>query len=198
MSVLTLDHVTKSYAGGVVALDDVSLAVDAGELLAIVGPPGSGKSTLLAIMGTLDAPTAGTVRVDGVDAGTLGDRRLSALRGPIDLLAAIGGRMASGGFLGPATSRFPAAVLGYEAAARLGFDRIPSPRAGVRIGNRWFSVIGILAPAPLAPDLDQSVLVGWDAAGSMLGFDGHPTASPGRRRACWPRSATPRGSSGRW
>ena len=81
MSVLALDRVTKSYAGGVVALDDVSLTVDAGELLAIVGPSGSGKSTLLNIMGTLDAPTSGTVRVDGVDAGTLRDRRLSALRG---------------------------------------------------------------------------------------------------------------------
>jgi len=81
MSVLALDRVTKSYGGGVVALDDVSLAVDAGELLAIVGPSGSGKSTLLNIMGTLDAPTSGTVRVDGVDAGTLRDRRLSALRG---------------------------------------------------------------------------------------------------------------------
>jgi len=100
---------------------------------------------------------------------------LSVLAARSDLLAAIGGRMASGGFLGPATSRFPAAVLGYEAAARLGFDRIPSPRAGIRIGNRWFTVIGIMAPAPLAPDLDQSVLVGWNAAGSMLGFDGHPT-----------------------
>jgi len=81
VSVLALDRVTKSYAGGVVALDDVSLTVDAGELLAIVGPSGSGKSTLLNIMGTLDAPTSGTVRVDGVDAGALRDRRLSALRG---------------------------------------------------------------------------------------------------------------------
>jgi putative ABC transport system ATP-binding protein len=79
--VLDLVNVTKAYAGGVVALDDVSLTVTAGDLLAIVGPSGSGKSTLLNIMGTLDAPTSGTVRVDGVDAGALRDRRLSALRG---------------------------------------------------------------------------------------------------------------------
>ncbi|WP_433383671.1 ABC transporter ATP-binding protein [Actinoplanes sp. CA-142083] len=81
MTVLDLKGVTKAYAGGVVALDDVSLSVHPGELLAIVGRSGSGKSTLLNIMGTLDAPSSGSVRVDGVDAGALRDRRLSALRG---------------------------------------------------------------------------------------------------------------------
>ncbi|MEU9396622.1 ABC transporter ATP-binding protein [Streptomyces sp. NPDC048324] len=70
----------KRHPGGVTALDGVSLRVDEGELLAIVGPSGSGKSTLLHIMGTLDRPTSGTVRVAGHDVHALGDRHLSALR----------------------------------------------------------------------------------------------------------------------
>ncbi|KUM80916.1 ABC transporter ATP-binding protein [Streptomyces griseorubiginosus] len=69
------------HPGGVMALDDVSLTVEQGELLGIVGPSGSGKSTLLNIMGTLDRPTSGTVEIDGQDVADLSDRRLSALRG---------------------------------------------------------------------------------------------------------------------
>nr|CTQ95804.1 Lipoprotein releasing system ATP-binding protein LolD [Kibdelosporangium sp. MJ126-NF4] len=79
--VLRLHDVTKQYAGGVRALDHVNLAIEPGELLAIVGPSGSGKSTLLHLMGTLDTPTSGTVELDGQDVTTLSDRRLSALRG---------------------------------------------------------------------------------------------------------------------
>ena len=62
------------------ALDRVSLAVSAGELTAIVGPSGSGKSTLLHLMGTLDKPTAGTVRVTGLDVARMTDRELAGLR----------------------------------------------------------------------------------------------------------------------
>jgi putative ABC transport system ATP-binding protein len=80
-AVLEVEHVSKAYPGGVTALDDVSLRIGQGELLAIVGPSGSGKSTLLNIMGTLDVPSQGTVRIDGQDVTTLRDRRLSALRG---------------------------------------------------------------------------------------------------------------------
>jgi putative ABC transport system ATP-binding protein len=79
--VLDVRNVSMAYAGGVTALDDVSLTISAGELLAIVGPSGSGKSTLLNIMGTLDRPTSGTVEIDGHDAAALSDRELSALRG---------------------------------------------------------------------------------------------------------------------
>jgi putative ABC transport system ATP-binding protein len=80
--VLELDQVTKRYPGTppVRALAGVSLAVRAGELAAIRGPSGSGKTTLLHLMGTLDRPTSGVVRVTGLDAARMTDRELSALR----------------------------------------------------------------------------------------------------------------------
>ncbi|WP_131738820.1 ABC transporter ATP-binding protein [Actinomadura roseirufa] len=78
--VVELREVTKTYPGGVTALDAVSLTVGAGELVAIVGPSGSGKSTMLHLLGTLDRPSAGTVLVEGRDVARLPDRRLSALR----------------------------------------------------------------------------------------------------------------------
>lgn len=78
--VIELSGVTKTYPGGVTALREVDLTVLAGELIAIVGPSGSGKSTMLHMIGTLDRPTSGNVRIDGHDVATLSDRQLSALR----------------------------------------------------------------------------------------------------------------------
>ncbi|MEU8777972.1 ABC transporter ATP-binding protein [Streptomyces sp. NPDC048606] len=78
--VVELAGVTKEYPGGVSALRGVDLTVMSGELLAIVGPSGSGKSTLLHIVGTLDRPSAGEVRIAGHDVAALSDRALSALR----------------------------------------------------------------------------------------------------------------------
>jgi putative ABC transport system ATP-binding protein len=80
--VLELDQVTKQYPGQppVRALDQVSLAVSAGELTAIVGPSGSGKSTLLHLIGTLDKLTSGTVRITGLEVARMTDRELAGLR----------------------------------------------------------------------------------------------------------------------
>jgi putative ABC transport system ATP-binding protein len=81
-TVLELDAVTKVYGEQppVPALRGVSFSVQGGELVAIVGPSGSGKSTLLHIMGTLERPTSGVVRIGRVDAAALDDRELSRLR----------------------------------------------------------------------------------------------------------------------
>ena len=80
--VLELDEVTKVYPSSppVRALAGVSLAVAAGELVAVAGPSGSGKTTLLHLMGTLARPSAGEVRLTGLDVAGLADRELSALR----------------------------------------------------------------------------------------------------------------------
>jgi putative ABC transport system ATP-binding protein len=78
--VLEIRGLAKRYPGGVDALRGVDLVVEEGELLAVVGPSGSGKSTLLHMMGTLDRPSAGSVRVAGHDVAALSDRRLAGLR----------------------------------------------------------------------------------------------------------------------
>jgi putative ABC transport system ATP-binding protein len=80
--VLELDEVSKVYPGSppLRALDRVTVSISGGELTGIVGPSGSGKSTLLHLVGTLDRPTAGTVRVTGLDIARMKDRDLSALR----------------------------------------------------------------------------------------------------------------------
>ncbi|WP_067816744.1 ABC transporter ATP-binding protein [Actinomadura kijaniata] len=80
MNVVELSGVRKEYPGGVVALAGVDLTVRRGELVGIVGPSGSGKSTLLHIVGSLDRPTRGTVRIAGHDVAGLTDRELAALR----------------------------------------------------------------------------------------------------------------------
>jgi putative ABC transport system ATP-binding protein len=70
----------KHYPGGVAALRGVSLAIEAGELAAIVGPSGSGKSTLLHVLGTLERPSGGEVRIVGRETASLGERGLAAVR----------------------------------------------------------------------------------------------------------------------
>jgi putative ABC transport system ATP-binding protein len=79
-AVIELREAWREYTGGVAALRGVSLRVDAGELMAVVGPSGSGKSTLLHLMGTLDRPSRGVVRIAGTDVAELTDRQLSAVR----------------------------------------------------------------------------------------------------------------------
>jgi putative ABC transport system ATP-binding protein len=79
--IIVLQDVQRSYGQPpVLALAGVSLTVETGELVAIVGPSGSGKSTLLNLIGTLDRPTAGTALIDGLDVHGLSDAALSALR----------------------------------------------------------------------------------------------------------------------
>jgi putative ABC transport system permease protein len=101
---------------------------------------------------------------------------ITVLAGKTNLLQAINAKIQTGRFLSVATERFPTVVLGSVAASRLGFEALhPGHAAQVYIGRDWFTVIGILQPTPLSPDIDRSVLVGWRAAQTYLGFDGHPT-----------------------
>jgi putative ABC transport system ATP-binding protein len=83
MSLIRTENLTKIYGTGetaVTALDRVSVAVDAGEFVAVMGPSGCGKSTLLHLLGGLDRATSGRVLMDGADLSTLNDARLTALR----------------------------------------------------------------------------------------------------------------------
>ncbi|MEV7012997.1 ABC transporter permease [Streptosporangium sp. NPDC051022] len=88
------------------------------------------------------------------------------------LLTTLEGTVVRGAWLNAATERQPAVVLGSKAAERLGVTG-----TGVRVwmGKRWFTVIGVLGPMPLAPEIERSALVGFPAAEEHLDFDGHPT-----------------------
>ena len=86
----------------------------------------------------------------------------------------VGTSVAEGRFLNPATASEPVAVLGAGAASRMGVDRIYRGER-IWVGGQWFYLVGILRPALLAPEIDTSVLIGYQAAERYLGFDGHPS-----------------------
>ena len=96
---------------------------------------------------------------------------IAVLAAQPDLPGTVGARLAAGRWLAESADG-PAVVLGAGAAQRLGIEA-PGPR--VWLGGRWFSVVGLLAPVPLAPELDSGALVGWSAAQRLLGFDTSPT-----------------------
>ncbi|MFH8574574.1 ABC transporter permease [Streptomyces zaomyceticus] len=154
----------------------------------LVAKPGEGMFTGQEVKLPKDA--VGMVgRIEGVEkaAGT-GDLRSSVRRsekipaaetGGIAVKAAteglldvLRGGLASGTWLNGANGRYPSVVLGHVSAERLGITR---PGQQVWIDDRYFTVIGILGPLPLAPEIERSALVGWEGAGRLLGFDGHPT-----------------------
>jgi len=99
---------------------------------------------------------------------------LSVQAASLDLLPVVGTTVAQGSYLNDATATEPVAVLGAVAAERLGIDRI-YPGERIWLGKQWFYVAGILEPALLAPEIDSSVLVGFEAARTYLAFDGHPS-----------------------
>jgi putative ABC transport system permease protein len=116
--------------------------------------------------GSVAASVFRTDRVPVVASGGLATRAVHP-----DLLQALSGRVRSGVFLNAATVHYPAVVLGAVIAAQLGIDAV-LPRQRIWIGNRWFTIVGILAPLPLAPELDTAALVGYPIARRVLGFDG--------------------------
>ncbi|PGH51211.1 ABC transporter permease [Streptomyces sp. Ru87] len=111
-------------------------------------------------------------RNDHVPVQQTGGLTVSAARA--DLPGTVGADITDGRWLNAANSRYPAVVLGARAAAQLGVHRA-GPEVQVWLGEQWFTVVGLLAPNELVPDLDSSALVGWTVAERELGFAGRPT-----------------------
>jgi len=105
---------------------------------------------------------------------TVNTNGLSVQAASLGLPRTVGTSVAQGRYLNAATQHQPVAVLGAQAAGLLGIDRV-YPGERIWLGNMWFYLAGILRPAALAPEIDDSVLVGFPAAQQYLGFDGHPT-----------------------
>jgi putative ABC transport system permease protein len=121
-----------------------------------------------------DDPNAAVYRSAAVNPAD--DSGLTVAAAKLNLLQAVNGRVQSGRFLTAATGRFPVAVLGSTAASQLGFPRLaPGFTPQILINGQWFTVVGILDPLTLFPEINQSVLIGWDAARTALHFDPAPT-----------------------
>jgi putative ABC transport system permease protein len=91
-----------------------------------------------------------------------------------DLPHAVGSRVVAGNWLTAANIHYPAVVLGAEAASRLAVHETGADSL-VWLGDQWFTVVGILAPNELIPDLDAGAFIGWPVAEDQLDFDGYPT-----------------------
>ncbi|WP_406334013.1 ABC transporter permease [Streptomyces sp. NBC_00203] len=128
-----------------------------------------GVQSVSAVGRTADAKVYRTDRIP--EAQTNG---IAVYAARTSLRATVGAELASGTWLNGATGRYPATVLGATAAARLGIGHA-GPDTEVLVGGSWFTVVGILQPVPLTPELDTATLVGWPVAESELGFDGHAT-----------------------
>ncbi|MEV4877427.1 ABC transporter permease [Streptomyces cyaneofuscatus] len=119
---------------------------------------------------TTGSTGAHVYRNDRIAVGRTGS--LDVLAAGSDLLPAVGGHVGKGRWLDSATEEYPAVVLGATAAQRLD---VYTPGTRVWLGGRWFSLVGVLDPVQLAPELDSAALVGWPAARTYLRFDGHPS-----------------------
>ena len=144
--------------------DDASLPKESVGMIGRIGPVESVSAT-----GTVSASIR---RSDMIPSQQTGGLAVKAARA--DLLDVLGGEVASGRFLDGATERYPAVVLGAVAAERLGITTA-DPSVLVLVGDQWFTVVGILEPVALAPEIDRSALVGFPVAESLLGFSGNPT-----------------------
>ncbi|MFC9973937.1 ABC transporter permease [Spirillospora sp. NPDC127200] len=149
--------------GSTLAGKDARLPETAVEMTRRVGPVQT-----VAAVGHLDASVRRTDKIPAAETGGVG---VSAATG--DLARTLQVTVERGTWLNAATGRYPTAVVGSVAARRLG---IAEPGAQLWIHDRWFTVVGVLGAAPLAPEIERSVLVGWDAAKAYLGFNGSPTA----------------------
>jgi putative ABC transport system permease protein len=132
--------------------------------VAMIGRIGSVQS-VAAIGEVADAKVYRSDRIPAPQSGGVGTYAART-----DLLDTVGATVASGTWLNDATARYPAAVLGATTAERLGIGAV-DPDVQIWLGGRWFTVVGILDPVPLAPQLDLGALIGWQAGRRYLGVD---------------------------
>lgn len=152
--------------------DDSALPLEAVDMIGRIGPVES-----VSAVGRISDARA--YRNDRIPTAQSGGIAVYAAR--LDLLTVVGASLSSGTWLNEALAKYPAVVLGSSAAARLGVIAA-GPDVQVLVGGVWCTVVGVLAPVPLARELDSAVLVGWTGAASFLGFDGHPTTVYTRAR----------------
>ena len=128
------------------------------------------------IEGIQQASSTSLVKDASVYRNSLSDKDatggISTLVAEQGLLDVVAGEVDKGTWLNEATSQYPATVLGQTAAQRLG---VVSPGTKVWLGGSWFTVVGILKPVVLAPELNNAALVGQGVASSLLGHDAKPT-----------------------
>jgi putative ABC transport system ATP-binding protein len=142
MSVLKFQHVSRIYGQGVAevhALDDISLEVDAGSMVAVMGPSGSGKSTLLTIAGSLEAPSQGEVTVCGEELSKLSRNAKARLR------------RRSIGFVFQDFNLLPGLTAAENVSLPLELDGIPARRARVA-GLKALESLGLADRAASFPD----------------------------------------------
>lgn len=154
-------------AGQSIFGEDSQLPLESESMVSRIGPV-----TEVSATGEVDADVYRNSDID-----VLETNGITVLAARTNLLEVLRGEMAAGTWLNEATSRQPVVVLGSKTAERLGLtSQATRGQVAVQIGDELFSVIGIMAPNALVDSLDTAALVGWPAAESELGFDGHPTA----------------------
>lgn len=144
--------------------DETELPVEAPEMIRRVGGVESAAATR-----TVSVTVRRTDLVPRSESGGI-----AVVATEPQLVDTLGATLATGRFLDAATATFPTVVLGSEAAARLGIDSLDGDPL-VYLGDTWFSVIGILEPTPLAPDIDRSALIGYPVAKALFGIDDAPS-----------------------
>ncbi|TGB05696.1 ABC transporter permease [Streptomyces sp. MZ04] len=144
---------------------DAKLPTESVAMISRIGP-------VEKVAATGKVSSAKVYRNDKIPSGESGG--ISVLAADLKLPSTVGTTMAHGIWFNKATEKYPAVVLGSSAAKRLGIAAA-GVDVQVYLGSKWFTVVGILDPVPLAPELDGAVLVGWSAAQTYLGFDTHPT-----------------------
>jgi putative ABC transport system permease protein len=158
--------------GRTVGGQDATLPTEAEAMIGRIGP-------VTAVSATGKVANTTVYRSDKIPKVETNALSVRATR--LNLPQTVGATVRNGTWLNEVTGSYPAAVLGVDAAKRLGIGRA-SPQAEILVGKERFTVIGVLNPIALAPELDTAVLIGWDTATALFHFDGSPTTVYTRSR----------------